>query len=74
MNYYIHQNNENFGPFSREQLLEMQRQGLITPETPCCQEGETAWQTLSVYLGSSLPPAIPAPGAVATPGPNAGRF
>jgi uncharacterized protein YxjI len=74
MNYYIYQNDENFGPFSREQMLEMLRQGLMTMETPCCQEGENAWQTVSVYFGKAVPPAIPTAGAVVTPILNEGRF
>jgi hypothetical protein len=58
VNYYIYQKEEKFGPFSREQILEMQRQGLIGPDIPCCKEDDPSWKTVADFF-SPYVPAIP---------------
>ena len=55
MNYYLYQKEETFGPFTREQIMGFQAQGLVPPETPCCQEGDKTWQTVAAFFNSTTP-------------------
>jgi uncharacterized protein YxjI len=72
MRYYFYQNEQTLGPFSSEQVRQMKTEGQVSDETPCCQEGDTAWQTVGVYFNA---PALPGVVAVSGSSPAlAGRF
>jgi hypothetical protein len=50
MGYYIHQNGENYGPYTIGQLQSMWSAGEVTGDTLYCEEGYTEWLHLSVLL------------------------
>jgi uncharacterized protein YxjI len=52
MNYYLYQNQQTLGPYTREHVLKLQSQGDVTLDTPCCQEGDTAWQTVAAFFSA----------------------
>lgn len=56
MNYYIYQNEQTLGPYSRDQVLKLQAEGGIGASAHCCREGETAWQPFLEHF--STPAAV----------------
>jgi hypothetical protein len=52
MNYYLYEQQQTMGPFSKDQLLELFAQGKLDGATPCCREGASEWQTVSILAGS----------------------
>lgn len=69
MKFFVHVQNANHGPYTREQLAEWRDSGRVKADTPCIGEGETDWSTVGALLGppeveAELPPVIaPAAGA-----------
>lgn len=70
MNYYLYQQDQTQGPYSREQILTLQAEGQVGPETPCCQEGDSSWQNVSAFFSSSIAAGAPSPSL----GAGSGRF
>jgi len=61
MDYYLHQNGEQTGPFSEAQIKSMFESGAIGPDDIVWHEGLSEWQPLqSVFGFSADPPAVPA--------------
>jgi hypothetical protein len=72
MSIYIHKNNQQLGPFEESKVLEMLRNGEVSPNDMAIRQGETEWRKLGDYYpdaGSTAP--APAPVAAAQPAPNA---
>jgi len=62
MEIYIHRNNEDFGPYSREVVLEYISQGVFKAQDYAAFVGMSEWKTLGKILG--IPdPSRPAPAA-----------
>lgn len=66
MNYYLHDQDQTVGPFSREQLAELFSQGKLDGAVPCCREGDPAWRTVESMIHGREPaeavsdaPALP---------------
>jgi len=74
MNYYLYQQEQTLGPFTREQVLQLQAEGQLTSETPCCQEGDAAWQTVAAYFSASAPAGIGQERQVPVIATGSGRF
>ena len=51
MQIYITRNNEKFGPYSREAVLEYLKHGIFEAHDYACFAGMTEWKTLSDLLG-----------------------
>jgi hypothetical protein len=66
MNYFIGKNGQQLGPFSEEQVRDMVRGGMVSPEDLGWHQGTTAWVPLHQLLG-----AVPA-SAPSTPPPITG--
>jgi hypothetical protein len=54
MNYYVYQNEQTAGPYTKDQLAEMSKTNAVTPETPCCEEGAQSWQTVANFLNGAV--------------------
>jgi len=61
MNYYLAEQGQAVGPFSREQLVELYQTGQLAGETPCCMEGQASWESVAVLIGGSAPVEAAAP-------------
>jgi hypothetical protein len=55
MQIYIHKDEHDFGPFSREAVLEYVRRGVFQPEDYAALPGMTEWKPLGKLLGISDP-------------------
>lgn len=55
MKYFVHLQDANHGPFTREQLEAWRAEGRVVADTPCIEEGAAEWRTVGVVLG---PPAV----------------
>ncbi|HEX4084646.1 MAG TPA: GYF domain-containing protein [Chthoniobacteraceae bacterium] len=55
MQIYIHRNNEDFGPYSKETLLEYLKQGVFQTYDYACYQGMSEWKTVSELLGINAP-------------------
>jgi hypothetical protein len=51
MQIYIHRDKEDFGPYSREAVLEYVKQGVFQAQDFACYAGMSEWKTLSDLLG-----------------------
>jgi len=51
MQIYIHRDNEDFGPYSREAVLEYVKQGVFQAGDRACYAGMADWKTVSELLG-----------------------
>jgi hypothetical protein len=56
MQIYIHRNNEDFGPYSREAVLEYLKQGIFNTYDHACYAGMSEWKTVSDLLGIGVAP------------------
>lgn len=65
MSLYISKNNQQAGPFEEWKVLEMLKNGGLSPNDPAIREGEKEWQKLSFYF--------PNVGNIAPAGVVAGR-
>lgn len=66
MNYYLYDQEQTLGPFSREQLAGLFSQGKLDGAIPCCREGESAWGTVESLIqgpepvaAAAVPPLLP---------------
>src|SRR5271166_6419380 len=51
MQIYIHRDNEDFGPYSREAVLEYLKQGVFESMDRACFAGMAEWKTVGELLG-----------------------
>ncbi len=51
MQIYIHRNDEDFGPYSREAVIEYVKQGVFQPYDYACYAGMAEWKTLRDLVG-----------------------
>lgn len=51
MQIYIHRDNEDFGPYSREAVLEYVKQGVFEAMDHACYAGMSEWKTVGELLG-----------------------
>jgi hypothetical protein len=51
MQIYIRRDNEEFGPYSREAVLEYVKQGVFEAADPACYAGMAEWKTVGELLG-----------------------
>jgi hypothetical protein len=51
MQIYIRRDNEKFGPYSREAVLEYVKQGVFKALDPACYAGMSEWKTVGELLG-----------------------
>jgi hypothetical protein len=56
MQIYIHRNNEDFGPYSKEAVLEYLKQGVFQACDYACYQGMSEWKTVSDLLGIAPAP------------------
>lgn len=65
--YMIAQNGQASGPFTIQQLQQLQQQGVLTPQTYVWKQGMANWEEagnmadLSVLFNPSMPPGMPTP-------------
>lgn len=59
MQIYIHRDNEEFGPYSREVALEYVKQGVFGILDSACYAGMSEWKTLGELLGIALTESKP---------------
>jgi len=59
MQIYIHRDKEDFGPYSRETVLEYVKQGIFKASDFACYAGMAEWKTVSELLGLPPVPAEP---------------
>jgi len=53
MQIYIHRDNEDFGPYSQEAVVEYLKQGVFKETDYACYAGMSKWKTLKELLGNS---------------------
>jgi len=51
MEIYIHRNNEEFGPYSREAVIEYLKQGVLAADDYACYAGMSDWKKVTDLLG-----------------------
>ncbi len=59
MSYYIYVNEQPAGPYPMDQIQQMVNTSQITPETPCCREGDSAWLTVGHFLQKGSTVTLP---------------
>jgi hypothetical protein len=62
MSLYLYQNNQQTGPFTEDQIGQMLRTGIISPDTLGWKEGMSDWEPLSGFTSlanTGLPPTPP---------------
>ena len=73
MNYYIQIAGACHGPYSSEQITQMQSQGQLPPSTVWAPEGSTQWKPITAFNGDAATPPPPtqnaAPALTALPAP-----
>jgi hypothetical protein len=57
--YLIVRNGEQAGPYTLEQIQQMQADGQLLPSDMAWTEGQTDWLPLSQIIGNTLPPSPP---------------
>jgi len=74
--WYLHQNNQQKGPFSWDDLSEQANKGMIKPEDLIWSEGMADWQAAKKIEGllpkSETPPPPPVENVIAPPPPPVG--
>ena len=59
--YFIARGGEQAGPYTLEQIQQMQAAGQLLPSDMAWTEGQSDWLPLSQIVGDSLPPPSPSP-------------
>src|ERR1039457_2891122 len=70
MHIYIRRNNEDFGPYSREKVLEYVKQGVFKAGDSAVYAGMSEWKTVRELLGTasaSRPAGFSKPGGSTPP-------
>jgi hypothetical protein len=60
MSLYLYQNDQRTGPFTEEQISQMLRVGIVSPDTLGWKEGMPDWKSLSTFISlpnTGFPPA-----------------
>lgn len=69
MEYYLHRNNQQIGPYDEPQIRGMVASGAISRSDLCWREGLAEWQPLEAVLPFALPPALKIPEPISLPPP-----
>ena len=67
MSLYLYQNEQQTGPFSEEQISQMLRAAIVSPDTLGWKEGMSGWKPLSTIVSLPNPGLPPTPSASKSP-------
>jgi len=67
MSLYLYQNDQRTGPFSEDQVSQMLRAGIISPETLGWKEGLAGWERISALVSTANTTIPPAPAVRKSP-------
>lgn len=61
MNYFIFKDGESIGPLGDKEIENGIRSGRFVPNDLACREGETGWNSLSLFFPTAAPQVAPSP-------------
>ena len=67
MQYYLHRNEQQIGPYDEPQIRGMVASGAISRSDLCWREGLADWQPLEAVFQFALPPPITIPAPISPP-------
>lgn len=61
MNFWVHKDEKDFGPYTREEIVSFRSQGVFSNEDSACEVGLSNWSTIGELFPLPKPPVLPNP-------------